>query len=109
METYRQHCRINEAFTLNKKNRLLQIIGRIMECLKIVGDIKINMATNGQINREELLIAVLRTEIGLLFEDLSVLTYFENLAKSCEDDFFFEALVSCIKTTHYRISQPFTH
>ena len=48
---------------------------------------------------EELIIAGKRAEISLLFEDLPVLDFFENLSCSHTPKVFFETLVCCIKNS----------
>jgi hypothetical protein len=78
-------------------NERLLIIGRIYKLLSEIKALELNSAINGECALDELNIAAKRGEINLLFDDLPVLSYFENLHCNSTPDVFFTTLVNGIK------------
>jgi len=75
----------------------LATIGRIMTLLKDIGNLELKQAVEGYTEREELIIQGKRGEIGLLFDDMPELNFFENLPNVHAPDIFFQTLASCVK------------
>jgi hypothetical protein len=106
IETYLQHSTVNGIFSIEERQTLLPNIGRIMNNLREINLLELNMANNGINDMEDLRVAGLRAEVRLLFDDMPELGFFENLELMCDDVVFFEALANC--TRNYVLSHQAT-
>jgi hypothetical protein len=97
IETYLQHSTANDRFSIEERQTLLTNIGRIMNNLREINLLELNMAKNGINDMEDLRVAGLRAEVRLLFDDMPELGFFENLELMCDDVVFFEALANCTR------------
>jgi hypothetical protein len=78
------------------KFELLEKLGLIFHKLKCKRDLELNTEMTGTDNK--LVIQTLLSDIETDLELLPPLDYFQDLPKSCDDDVFFEALLSKVKT-----------
>jgi len=101
-ECYLQHwtpgANLDGSYTdeITVRNHLLSI-GRIYVLLNSIKEREIRMATVGNNNLDELLIAAERAEVELIFEELPGIEFFENLSSAMLPDFFLQTISNGIK------------
>jgi Reverse transcriptase (RNA-dependent DNA polymerase) len=78
------------------KNELLEKIGMVMYKLETKSKLELDHEMFDRDNRE--IISELSTEVETDLELLPDLEFFQGLPKSCDDDIFFEALITKVKT-----------
>ena len=96
-ESYIQHAVLDNRLSLERKNELLEEVGRVLTLLQnlrtLIGE-NINPDVN---NLRDMEIEGVRSEIREAFDDLPDITFFENLNLECNRSTFFEVLASNVK------------
>jgi hypothetical protein len=93
-ETHINHTELDQFFTEELKNTLLESIGNCTVWLNQIKTLLDEEATFGYDGIRNIEIERLRSLIRLEIEELPDPDFFNNLGKTCEDDLFLEVLIS---------------
>jgi hypothetical protein len=94
IETHVNHAELNVEFPAHLQETILVSLGHCNVWLNQINLIHGEVATFGHNPVHELEIERLRSCINVELQELPDVDFFENLRKTCEDDIFFEVLLS---------------
>jgi exonuclease III len=94
IETHVNHALVCEAFPEHLQQTILESLGQCNVWLNQIKTIQSEAATLGTNPERELEIERLQALIATEIQDLPDSDYFDNLEKNCENDIFFEVLIS---------------
>jgi len=106
-DTYVNHSKITDAFTIQEKTLLTEQIGALMGTLERIQNLKLEGELYGNIAEIAAQVEALNAELSLGIERLPNLDFFENLELDCELDVFFETLAFILKNAALSFQSSF--
>jgi len=106
-DTYVNHSKITDAFTIQEKTPLTGQIGALMGTLERIQNLKLEGELYGNIAEIAAQVEALNAELSLGIERLPNLDFFEHLELDCELDVFFETLAFILKNAALSFQSSF--
>jgi len=106
-DTYVNHSKTTDIFTINDKTTLTGQMGALMGTIERITNLKLEWELHGNIAEIAGPVAALNAELTLGIERLPNLEFFEHLELECELDVFFETLPFILKNAALSFQSSF--